>query len=158
MLNSVIQLHDSNSDVTKLWDLSLSLWGHSWLKIKGFYIHLSSNVAPSLHVYTSDLTDDGSLGFSLWISLASCSSIDLLWISPSSACVTSTSCLGYPNTIHILEALSNSCTHKYISSVKVLKICCLTSVHLCQTSQTLHDPCLLQAWSSLVPMILLDLL
>ena len=67
MLNSVIQLCDSNSDVAEIQEFGLSLQGCSWLKIEGLYIHLPSNVAPSLHVYIGDLTDDGSLDFSLWI-------------------------------------------------------------------------------------------
>ena len=59
------------------------LFRKPWPKIEGLYVHLLSNVAP-LACYINGLTDDGSLDFSLWI-------------SPSSACVTSTCCLGFPN-------------------------------------------------------------
>ena len=65
--------------------------------------HLSSNVVPFACIYKWShwwwVLRLFSLDISIirWDPLASCSSINSLWISPSSACVTSTSCLGCPN-------------------------------------------------------------
>ena len=46
VINSMIQLHGLNSDIAKIWDPGLSLWGSLWLKIEGLYVHLSFNLTP----------------------------------------------------------------------------------------------------------------
>ena len=84
----------------------------SWPKIEGLYIHLLSNVTPLACIYVlwshwwcilRLLSLD--IPITRWDPLASCPSIDSLWIPPSSACMTSTCYLGCPNKNH-LSALS----------------------------------------------------
>ena len=86
--------------------------------------------------YISGLTDDESLDFSLWISpssvkitldipiitsdhLASCLFIKSLWIYPSSACVTSTSCLGFPNTWVVVASCKTSVCGNFLCLIFV---------------------------------------
>ena len=89
-----------------------SVFGKPWPKIEGLYVHLLSNVTPLACIYWWSHWWWVLRLFSLdipiirWDPLASWPSIDSLWISPSSACVTSTCCLGYPN---INSAKYSSC-------------------------------------------------
>ena len=84
-----------------------SVFGKPWPKIEGSYVHLLSNVALPTCIYWWSHWWWVLRLFSLdipiirWDPLDSCPSIDSLWISPSSACVTSTCCLGCPNRIQI---------------------------------------------------------
>ena len=85
------------------------VFGKPWPKIEGLYVHLLSNVTLFACIYWWSHWWWVLRLFSLdiliirWDPLASCPSIDSLWISPSSACVTSTCCLGCPNRRKVLS-------------------------------------------------------
>ena len=107
MVTSVIQLHGSNCAIANVWNPGLSLQGGLWLKIEGSYVHLSSNVTPfCMYILVVSLIMGPQTFLFEYLHhqarFLSQLFIYKLWIPPSSACVTSTSCLGFPNRRKVL--------------------------------------------------------